>query len=90
MTDLSYCAVQVRTYDRDRFLCSLFAPSDERAALSALYAFNIEVASVRERVSQPLLGAMRLQWWRDAIDAVFEGRLPSHAVAAPLAAAVAR
>ncbi|HEY0836196.1 MAG TPA: squalene/phytoene synthase family protein, partial [Azospirillum sp.] len=88
-TDLSYCGQQVRKYDNDRFLTCLFAPADRRDHLFALYAFNLEVAKTREVVSEPLLGQMRLQWWRDSIGAVYgEGALPQHEVVRPVAAAV--
>ena len=33
----------------------------------ALYAFNAEIASIRDRIREPLPGEIRLQWWRDAI-----------------------
>lgn len=90
MPELSYCAEQARRHDRDRFLCALFAPEAEREALAALYAFNAEVARIPELVTEPLVGRMRVQWWRDAIEAVFAGRPPAHAVAGPLAEAVRR
>jgi phytoene synthase len=46
----------------------LFAPADDRDALVALYAFNAELARIAEYVSEPGLGEIRLQWWRDALD----------------------
>jgi 15-cis-phytoene synthase len=60
-------ADMLRGADRDRYLSTLYAPPDKRAALSALYAFNAEVASVRDKVREPMAGEVRLQWWRDAI-----------------------
>ncbi len=36
-----------------------------RGALQALYAFNAEIAGIRDRIRQPLPGEIRLQWWRD-------------------------
>jgi phytoene synthase len=57
----------VREADRDRYLSVLFAPEPKRQALFALYAFNVEVARVRDLVREPLPGEIRLQWWRDAI-----------------------
>src|SRR5215469_6490166 len=69
----SAVAAIVRRHDRDRFQTALFAPAARREALFALYAFNYEIARVRESVSQPTLGQMRLQWWREAIAAAFEG-----------------
>jgi len=57
----------VRENDRDRYLTTLFAPEAVRPHLSALYAFNAEIARIRDVVSDPALGEIRLQWWRDAI-----------------------
>lgn len=85
-----YCFDRVRRFDRDRFLTALFCPSDRRADLLALYAFNIEIAGVREAVSEPLLGHIRIQWWRDALDGIYEGDPPAHHVAGPLSRAVRR
>jgi phytoene synthase len=87
---LSHCAEQVRRFDNDRFLCTLFAPPAEREALAALYAFNLEIARVRESVREPMLGRMRLQWWRDAIEGMFSGAPQREPVAQALAAAVDR
>ena len=64
-------AATLRQHDRDRYLTTLFAPSDRRGALIALYSFNFEVAKTREVVREPLLGRIRLQWWRDAIDEIY-------------------
>lgn len=87
---LSYCAEQVRRYDNDRFLCNLFAPEATREALWSLYAFNIELARIRESVGQPLLGHMRLRWWMDAIDGIYAKRPPHHEVAMALRETVER
>ena len=84
----SYCAGEVRTHDRDRFLTVLFAPPECREALFALYAFNIEVAKVRETVSEPMLGQVRLQWWREAIDDAYRGILRSHEVVQALVSVI--
>ena len=83
-----YCAEQVRTYDYDRYFTATFAPADIRRGLLALYAFNLEIASARERVSEALLGEIRLQWWRDAVCEIYNGSVREHAVAAELAAAI--
>jgi len=66
-TDLSPIANDVRRFDYDRWLSCLFAPKGPRECLFAILAFNIEIARVRETVSEPLLGDIRLQWWRDAL-----------------------
>ena len=81
----AYCAEQVRRYDSDRYATVLFAPERSRAALFSLYAFNIEIAKTREVVTQPMIGQIRLQWWRETLDGVFEGAPRRHAVALALA-----
>jgi len=85
-----YCAERVRRFDRDRYLTALFAPAERRADLLALYAFNVEIAGVRETVSEPLLGHIRIQWWRDALDGIYGGAPPAHHVAGPLSRAARR
>ncbi len=87
---LSPCAEAARKGDPDRYLCALFAPPDRREALFALYAFNVELVRAREAAREPLLGLMRLQWWRDALDGILAGRPPGHAAAEELARARAR
>jgi len=64
----AYCAELVRTADRDRYLAALFAPAQARGALHALYAFNSEIARVREAARAALPGEIRLQWWSDIIN----------------------
>lgn len=61
--------VELKRRDPERFATLLFAPSDKQAGLCALYAFNLELGSVRERaVREPSAGLIRLQWWRDALE----------------------
>ena len=63
----AHCEALVRAADRDRFLATLFAPRERRAALFALYAFNVEISRVREVVRYPVAGEIRLQWWSDVL-----------------------
>ncbi|MGN6584492.1 MAG: phytoene/squalene synthase family protein [Rhizobiaceae bacterium] len=74
----------VREADRDRYLSVLFAPEGKRGALCSLYAFNAEVARIRDIIHEPLPGEIRLQWWRDVI----EDGAPEAAAGHPVAAAL--
>lgn len=85
-----YCLEQVRRLDHERFLTALFAPAERRAALFALYAFNIELARIRALVSEPMLGEIRLQWWRETIEALYGGTTPAHDLGPALRAAIDR
>jgi NADH dehydrogenase [ubiquinone] 1 alpha subcomplex assembly factor 6 len=79
----------VRRHDHDRYQTVLFAPAVRREGLFALYAFNYEVARVREAVTQPIIGQIRLQWWREVVADAYAGMPPRrHAVALPLSAAI--
>lgn len=79
-----------RSGDPDRTLAALFAPRESRADLFALYAFNVELARIAEQVSEPELGAIRLQWWREAISRAAKGETTGHPVADALGATLAR
>jgi 15-cis-phytoene synthase len=63
----AFCADLVRGHDFIRYASALFAPADQRRGLLALYAFNVEIGRIRDQVSQPLPGEIRLQWWTDML-----------------------
>ena len=86
--DAVYCRDRVVRFDPDRAAAIAFQPAKARPGLYALHAFNLEVAHLRETVGESALGAMRLQWWRDALDEAASGRERRHAVLQPLAAAI--
>jgi 15-cis-phytoene synthase len=67
---------------------TLFAPAAERRALLALYAFNVEIVRVRDQVSQPLPGEIRLQWWTDMLSGQVHGSAEGNPVAAELLRAI--
>ena len=90
VNSLSESARAVRLQDRDRFATALFAPADRREALYVLYAFNIEIARARELVREPMLGRIRLQWWRDSLDKVYAGADGGSPLAQALAEIITR
>lgn len=80
----AHCDQLAREGDHDRWLAALFAPADKRPHLNALYAFSLEIARVRDHVSEPLPGELRFQWWRDALEGEARGDARAHPVAAAL------
>jgi len=80
----AFCADLVRTHDFARYAATLFLPADRRRALLSVYAFNVEIFRVREQVSQPLPGEMRLQWWTDMLAGAAHGGVEGNPVAAEL------
>jgi len=82
------CLATLRDTDRDRYLACLLSPEDKRGALAALYAFNAEIARVRDMVREPLPGEIRLQWWRDLLEGSASGDSTGNPVAAGLLEAI--
>jgi len=80
----AFCADLVRTHDFVRYASTLFLPAVQRRALLSIYAFNVEISRVREQVSQPLPGEMRMQWWTDMLQGAGHGGVEGNPVAAEL------
>jgi phytoene synthase len=83
-----FCAELLRTHDFTRYVSTLFMPAEQRRALVALYAFNVEISRVHEQVSQPLPGEVRLQWWTDMLAGAGHGGVEGNPVAAELMLAI--
>ena len=81
---LSEIGAFARKHDPDRFFCALFAPPEPREALFALIGYQHELGRAREAASNPMAAAIRLQWWRDALE-----QPRRHEVATPLRNAMA-
>lgn len=64
---------ELRGLDGDLYLCHLFAPAACRAQIMILYRIYADIARIPSDVSEPMLGAIRLQWWRDLLDALERG-----------------
>jgi len=79
-----------RAADPDRALAAIFAPPDARADLFSLFAFNAELARIADQVTEPGLGAIRLQWWREAIEHAASGDTVGHPVADAFGEVLAR
>ena len=82
----------IRRVDPDRWLSSRFvADSAARADVIALYAYDHELARAPKVASNPLLGEIRLSWWREVLDEAFDGRpARQHPTAQALAAMITR
>lgn len=83
MTDsetISQIALDVKRYDYDHWLTTLFAPAEYRDSLFAVLAFNSEISRIRETVTEPMLGDIRLQWWREALSGLEKDIPKTHPV----------
>ena len=77
-------AETLRELDRDRYYASLILPPSSRAAVQALFAANAEIAATSERVSEPMPGEIRLQWWTDFLAGAARGAAAQNPIAAAL------
>jgi phytoene synthase len=57
----------------------LFLPPQQRAAITAFYAFCREVDDVADEVHDPSVAGTKLNWWRQEVRAAFAGH-PTHPV----------
>ena len=77
---------QLKSVDPDRLRAAVFADEAGRERLQLLYAFHYELAKVPELVSEPMIGQIRYQWWRDAVAEIYEAKpVRKHEIATPLA-----
>ncbi|MFM1977199.1 MAG: hypothetical protein RL145_2045 [Pseudomonadota bacterium] len=58
----------------DQTQATSFLAPEARAGMIALILFTHEVSRARQAVSEPMLAAIRLQWWREALDEIYTGK----------------
>lgn len=76
---------RLKQADPDRYRAALFGEEPVRERLILLYAFHLELAKVPELVSEPMIGQIRYQWWRDAIAEIYEtDSVRAHEITTPL------
>ncbi|KAK7877743.1 hypothetical protein WMY93_030557 [Mugilogobius chulae] len=84
----NFCLELVRSRDYEGFVCSLLFPEEARRSSLALRAFNVELAQVKDSVSQKTIGLMRMQFWKTAIEEIYRDEPPNQPVSAELWRAV--
>jgi hypothetical protein len=79
-TPTDYCANELRRQNYPHYLIPLLLPRDLRPRLWALYGFNLELMQVKFAARELTLQALRYQWWREAIERLFAGKIDAHPV----------
>ena len=59
--------VAARAGSPDRYLAALLSPRAVRDDLIVLAALGAEIEKIPQQVSDPHIGEIRIQWWRDAL-----------------------
>ncbi|XP_013926085.1 PREDICTED: NADH dehydrogenase (ubiquinone) complex I, assembly factor 6-like [Thamnophis sirtalis] len=85
-----YCLDLLRKRDYEGFLCALLLPAESRASVLALRAFNVELAQIRDSVTEKTIGLMRIEFWRKAVEDIYQDNPPQQPVAIELWKAVRR
>jgi phytoene synthase len=85
-SDLDIVTAEVRDGDRDRWLSVLYAPADVRPALLALHGLDLALERLVAGTTEPMIGAIRLAWWREALEGLDAGKVPAQPLLALIAA----
>lgn len=85
---MTHVGEYLKANDRDRYFATLVLPEAARDAVQALYAFNADVATVRDRAREPAPGEIRLQWWVDALKGDGHGAVRQNPIAEALLTAI--
>ncbi|XP_071448263.1 NADH dehydrogenase (ubiquinone) complex I, assembly factor 6 [Hetaerina americana] len=76
-----YCMDLVRQTDHETFLCTLLLPESIRTIAFAIRAFNSEVARIDDIASNSTIAQMRLTFWKESVDKIYNDRPPEHPIA---------
>lgn len=83
--ELEAIILRLKHHDYAGYLSVRFSPLEQRVALSWLFGFFMDVEQISIKVNEPLLGEIRLQWWRDQLLKLLRGESVGHPVADGLA-----
>ena len=73
--------IVIRNFDSPSYTLQTFIPPSAKDAYLSIRALNIELARIPDLVSNPTVGAFRMQFWRDNITRTFAGTPPKEPVA---------
>jgi 15-cis-phytoene synthase len=77
LTELDIIEAELKARDRDRWLACLYAPAAIRPGLIALFALDLELAHLVATTTEPMLGEIRLAWWRERLGELDAGKAPA-------------
>jgi 15-cis-phytoene synthase len=72
--------------DPERALVLAYAPARARAALAALWRLDERLGGVVAAAREPMIGAIRLAWWREALEALDHAPPPPEPLLVEIAA----
>ncbi len=66
----------LKLHDSDKYMALHFAPPDKKEELAALFNFHYLVSQIPVEVSEPMIGMIKFQWWRDCLEEIIDGKPP--------------
>ncbi len=81
-------AASLRAADPERALAIAYAPAPIRPALAALFMLDLRFGAILSATREPMIGAMRLAWWREALETLDRAAPPAEPLLGVLAAHV--
>ncbi len=87
-SDLDLVTADVRQRNRDRYLSVLYAAAPVRPAWMAVQALDLELESVVAGTTEPMIGEIRLAWWREALQGLDADKVPKQPLLQLIAAEV--
>ncbi len=79
-----YIAQFLKQHDPERYYSTLVLNETALDPVQALYAFNAEIARIRELTSEPIPGEIRLQYWTDLLSGNSHGDTAQNPIAVGL------
>src|SRR3546814_3968009 len=76
--------------DPERWLAATYARRQARPGLAALFALDISLGRLVASTNEPMIGAIRIAWWREALEKLHQPPLPGEPVLQALAHEVTR
>lgn len=73
MTPLEYCREKAAPAGSNAYYYIYFADPRRQAALTALFALRAEIVEISKEVSDPNVGLVKLNWWREELDRTYAG-----------------
>ncbi|KAF6828206.1 squalene phytoene synthase [Colletotrichum plurivorum] len=75
-----YCQSQLQHSHYDAHLISRLLSPRAQDAYLALRSLNLELVRLPEVVSNPMIGQLRMQFWRESVDKTFAGSPPAEPI----------
>lgn len=61
-------------------MCTLLLHKNIRRTGFAIRAFNIEIATIQDQISDTKIGEMRFKFWENSLTDIYKDKVPKHPI----------